>query len=255
MCLLVFSYENHPSYRLILLANRDEFYDRPTEPAGFWEQSPHLLAGKDLRAGGTWLGITKNGRICGITNYRDPKHEIQGAPSRGMLVKNFLLGTQSPEEYLTELSKTAHEYNGFNLIAGDLKGMYWFSNRGPGVRKLKPGLYGLSNHLLDTPWPKVARAKHQLEKLLSSPRFPSEAQLFEVLCDRTRPDDKELPNTGMGIEWERILAPIFITSKIYGTRSSTIILIDYDNKVTFVERTYNSCPEPVLVCKYEFLLE
>lgn len=236
MCLILLSYHNHPSYGLILAANRDEFYDRPTDPLGFWDEAPQILGGRDLKSGGTWLGVTKTGRICAITNFRDPAVQISDAPSRGHLVADFLKGTESPQKYLQKVMDEGGRYNGFNLLAGDESGIFFCSNRAKDIIRLSPGLYGLSNHLLDTPWPKVAKGKRCLENILSSNGIDCES-IFELLSDRNIPPDSDLPDTGVGIEWERILSPLFIKSDIYGTRSSSIVLIEKEN-ITFMERTY-----------------
>ncbi len=236
MCLIVLSYSSHIDYGLILAANRDEFYARPTAPLGFWPEAPHILAGRDLKSGGTWLGVTKTGRICAITNFRDPAVQISDAPSRGLLVENYLKGSESPQKYLQKVREAGTRYNGFNLLAGDESGIFCFSNRSDEISKLSPGIHGLSNHLLDTPWPKVAKGKKYLEKILSSDEMNRES-IFGLLSDGNMPPDNDLPDTGVGIEWERILSPLFIKSDIYGTRSSSIVLIGKE-KITFVERTY-----------------
>jgi uncharacterized protein with NRDE domain len=238
MCLILLSYRNHPSFRLILAANRDEFYDRPTAPLGFREEVPHVLAGKDLKSGGTWLGVTKTGRICAITNFRDPKKQLNDAPSRGFLVKNFLKGSEPAENYLKKVRKDGHEYNGFNLLAGDETGLFCFSNRSDKISELSPGVHGLSNHLLDTPWPKVEKGKKAFKNIISETTVDTES-IFAMLADSEKPRDAELPETGVGIEWERILSPLFIRSEIYGTRSSSIVLMS-EKSVTFIERTYNT---------------
>jgi len=236
MCLILLSYRAHPSYGLILAANRDEFYDRPTAPLGFWPEAPQILGGRDLKRGGTWLGVTKTGRICAVTNFRDPTVQLTDAPSRGLLVAGFLKGSESPLEYLQKVKGAGERYNGFNLLAGDESGIFYCSNRTDGIVRLSPGIHGLSNHLLDTPWPKVAKGKKYLEKILSSDEINCES-IFDLLSDRDMPADRDLPATGVGIEWERILSPLFIKSDIYGTRSSSIVLID-GKRVTFMERTY-----------------
>ena len=255
MCLLLLYVETHPEYKLLLAANRDEYYDRPTAPATFWKEAPYLLAGRDLRAGGTWLGITRKGRIAATTNYRDPASVKTNAPSRGRLVSDFLLGEEDPVEYLDMLAEEQDRYNGFNLIIGEKDHLYWYSNRGDGARKLSPGIYGLSNRLLDTPWPKLTRSKAALAHLLSEQKKPSTEALFHMLRDRTIADDERLPDTGVGIEWERVLSPIFITSPTYGTRSSTLIFIDRNDRVTFIERTFNLNPDHPTSVRYEFQLE
>ena len=167
MCLLLLALHSHPDYKLVIAANRDEYYERPTATAAFWEDAPGLLAGRDLRAGGTWLGITTEGRIAAITNFRAPGSEKSRAPSRGNLVSDFLLGRDSPGDYLSGLEKQAHQYNGFNLIVGRTDELYWYSNRGGQSRSLSPGIYGVSNSLLDTPWPKVTQGKLAMKRLLT----------------------------------------------------------------------------------------
>jgi len=255
MCLILFAIQSHPDYKLVIAANRDEFYERPTAPAAFWDDEPGLLAGRDLRAGGTWLGITTKGRIAAITNYRDPSSIKSNAPSRGSLVTGFLSGRQSPAEYLEGLKKKAHEYNGFNLIVGEKHELYWYSNRGQGIRGISSGIYGLSNHLLDSPWPKVTRGKKMFRRLLSEEKDPVPKAFFSMLADRSIPDDGSLPDTGVGLEWERMLSPIFITSPAYGTRSSTLLFIDHYDGVTFIERTFNSSPAHAVTVKHEFRIQ
>lgn len=236
MCLILLSYSSHPVYRLIFAANRDEFYDRPTAPLGFWPEASHILAGRDLKSGGTWLGVTKTGRICAITNFRDPAVQILDAPSRGLLVADYLKGSESPKKYLQKVREAGTRYNGFNLLAGDESGIFCFSNRSGEISRLSPGIHGLSNHLLDTPWPKVAKGKKCLEKILSSDEIDCES-IFGLLSNGDLPSDNDLPDTGVGLEWERILSPLFIKSDIYGTRSSSIVLIGKE-KITFMERTF-----------------
>ncbi|MBE9523379.1 MAG: NRDE family protein [Proteobacteria bacterium] len=255
MCLLLMALNKYPDYQLVLLANRDEYYDRPTCPAAFWDEAPFLLAGKDLQGGGTWLGVTRKGRIAAVTNYRDPASVRESAPSRGRLVSNFLLGQEGPLEYLDKLDREAGKYNGFNLIIGGKDQLYWYSNRGDRVRALSPGICGLSNHLLDTPWPKVAKSKDALAHLLSEQEDPSLEELFRILTDHTIADDEHLPDTGVSLEWERILSPIFIVSPTYGTRSSTVLLIDVQDRVTFVEKTFDSDLDHPKTATYEFTTE
>ena len=255
MCLLLLALQAHPVYQLVIATNRDEYYDRPTAPASFWDDRPDLLAGRDLRAGGTWFGITKRGRIAAVTNYRDPASLKSHAPSRGKLVNDFLTGEEKPEEYLAKLDLKAGDYNGFNLIVGTKDQLYWYSNRGNGAHCLVPGIYGVSNHLLDTPWPKVSRGKAALKDILSNKTAPSPESLFDMLLNRSVPGDDRLPNTGVGIEWERILSPIFIASPNYGTRSSAILLIDRNNRVTFMERTHISNQDHNKEVVFEFPIE
>ena len=255
MCLILLAVQKHPKYKLILAANRDEFYDRPSEPPHFWKDAPHLLAGRDLIASGTWLGITREGRIAAVTNYRDPASVKPDAPSRGKLVSDFLLSDLDPLSHLEIIRREKERYNGFNLILGNRERITWYSNRSDKATPLLPGVYGLSNHLLDTPWPKVVRAKALFEKILHAGRQISTEALFRMLKDQTLPPDDRLPFTGVPIEWERILSPIFITSPTYGTRSSTVVLIDKENLVTFLDRTFNGHPKPVSTSEFQFVLD
>ena len=255
MCLILVAIQKHPTYKLILVANRDEYYARPAEPPHFWEDAPHLLAGRDLVAAGTWLGITRKARIAAVTNYRDPATVKSDAPSRGKLVSDFLLSDLDPASYLDLIRPAKDRYNGFNLILGNRDRITWYSNRSDEVTPLLPGVYGLSNHLLDTPWPKVVRAKALFEEIIRTGGQISAESLFLLLKDHTMAPEDRLPRTGVPLEWERILSPIFITSPTYGTRSSTVVLIDKEDRITFMDRTFNSHPEPVSTAKFEFILE
>ena len=255
MCLILFAFNSHPDYKLILVGNRDEFYARPTAPASFWDEAPHLLAGKDLLAGGTWFGITKSGRLAGISNYRDPKSDKKNSPSRGQLVSRFLMGSDCPCSYLDGIMKNAGNYNGFNLIIGNKNEIYWYSNMGKAMKRLSPGIYGLSNHLLDTPWPKVVKGKAALTGLISEATIPEADKFFNMLGDRTSADDSALPDTGVGLERERMLSPLFISSHDYGTRSSTLLFIDRNDLVTFMERTFNKNPTHASTVRYDFQIE
>jgi uncharacterized protein with NRDE domain len=243
MCLILFAWKMHKNFPLVLAANRDELYERPSAPAAFWEDAPDLLAGRDLREGGTWLGITRKRRMAALTNYRDPASLKSGAPSRGRLVSDYLRGNEIPEAYLRRIAPNADLFNGFNLLVGDPNDLFCFSNRGVQER-LNPGIYGLSNRLLDTPWPKVERGKTALMALLKGKKGPSPDKLFKLLADRTRPPDDLLPHTGVGLAWERVLSPLFIESPVYGTRSSTALLIDRRGGVTFAERVFNGGGDP-----------
>ncbi|MCF8080124.1 MAG: NRDE family protein [Desulfobacterales bacterium] len=240
MCLLLFSYRRHPRYRLLAAANRDEFYERPTAPAAFWPEQPDVLAGRDLRSGGTWMGITRTGRFAALTNYRDPALHLSDAPSRGGLVSGFLTGDCPARRYMETVAAGADRYNGFNLLAADAEGLYYFGNRGNGTARLSPGIYGLSNHLLDTPWPKVAEAKEALFAQFTGEEPFDPESVFAVLADRSRPPDHRLPDTGMGIEWERILSSRFITSETYGTRSSTVLSVEKNGTIRLLERTFTN---------------
>jgi uncharacterized protein with NRDE domain len=239
MCLILFAYKQHTDYRLVLAANRDEFYDRPTAALHLWEDYPQVLAGRDLEQLGTWMGITRNGRFAAITNYREVITPIANAPSRGNLVADFLTGTASPERYLRHVLAKADQYNGFNLILGDTQTLYYFGNRDGRIRMLEPGFYGLSNRLLDTDWPKVRAGKTQLAAALrpndGEPSRIDFQPLMALLQNQDSVPDHRLPRTGVGIEKERMLAPAFITSPGYGTRSSSVLLVSQNNQVDFRE--------------------
>jgi len=239
VCIVVFAYKAHPGYRLILGANRDEFYDRPTAPMAYWDSAPEILGGRDLLRGGTWLGITTGGRFGLVTNYRDSVARFGSAPSRGGLVTAFLQSSRPPAEYLRDLEPRANDYEGFNLLLGDGEDLWLFSNRDGRIRRIQPGIYGLSNHVLDTPWPKVRRGKRMMKNLLKR-ASPAPPDLFELLEDRHQPPDEELPDTGVGLARERMLAPIFVESDTYGTRSSTALLIGADSRVTIAEKTHGT---------------
>ncbi len=240
MCVIFFAYKLHPEYPLILLANRDEFYERPTEKAHFWQDAPDVYAGRDLVHGGTWLGITKTGRFAAVTNYRDP-NAPKGKFSRGELVSDFLKNDDSAFDYLKNIQKKATFYSGFNLLVGEINSRIsefgYFSNRENRIKILEKGLYGLSNQLLDTPWRKVEKGKAALSEILQKEMIDN-AALFEVLNDKSLADNKDLPDTGIGFEREKLLSAIFIETPVYGTRSSSLILINKDYKITLDERIY-----------------
>ena len=242
MCLILLAHAAHPRYALVVAANRDEFYERPTAPAQPWAEAPQVLAGRDLRGGGTWLGVTTEGRFAAVTNVREPGRVRLDAPSRGELVGGFLTGDASPAAFLRGLEPRADAYNGFNLLLGEGRELWWFSNRGGAPRRLAPGVYGVSNHLLDTP--KVTRGKQRLQALLGAhDELPPDA-LLALLADAAPAADSELPETGVGREWERALSSAFIASPAYGTRSSTALLVERSGGATFVERSFAPGGEP-----------
>jgi uncharacterized protein with NRDE domain len=254
MCLITFAYNVHPSYRLILAANRDEFYERPSSPADFWKDHPHVLAGRDLKNRGTWLGITRDGNFAAVTNYRNPVTFKSNAPSRGKLVSRYLVGNQKPDNYLKKIASQPDRYNGFNLLIGDDNDLFVFSNRGE-KQKLKAGIYGLSNHLLNSPWPKVTASKKMLKAALDKKGDALEEELFALLADHRVPPDSKLPSTGIGLEWERLLSAIFIKSPVYGTRSSTVLLIEKNRRVRFVEKVFDGEKEPWITSRFSFVME
>jgi uncharacterized protein with NRDE domain len=238
MCLILVAYRCHPGYRLLVAANRDEFYDRPTAPLAFWDDAPHVVAGRDLKEGGTWLGVTRAGRFAALTNYRDPTRLVSNAPSRGQLVSDYLRGEEPAHTYLDRLVRSADAYNGFNLLLGDAEGLFYYANYEDRPRALEPGLYGLSNHVLDTPWPKVERSRLSLRQLLDRRADPTPDELLQVLLDRTPAPDSELPRTGVSLEWERWLSPIFIAAPGYGTRASTVLLANDTGSTRVIEMTW-----------------
>src|SRR5262245_3472665 len=208
MCLIALAWRTHPASRLIVAANRDEYFGRPSAPAGFWDDHRNVLAGRDLEAGGTWLGITLEGRFAALTNYRNPAERRTGVPSRGALVSDFLTGKPAPSEYAKSVQHKAASYNGFSLLVGDEDSLWFVSNRGGAPLRVKPGVHGLSNHLLDTPWPKVEKARAKFAEQLKKPFDPGAA--FELLRDTERAPSGELPSTGVSVEVEERLSAIRI---------------------------------------------
>jgi uncharacterized protein with NRDE domain len=238
MCIILFAFDYVPEYPLILLANRDEFYERPTADAAFWKDYPDIYGGRDLKSGGTWLGVTKSGRFAAVTNYRDPSAPV-GARSRGALVADFLKSEISAEEYMKQIICDASEYSGFNLIAGEIgkrRELFYYSNRGGKMKKFSVGSYGLSNHLLDTPWPKVEKGKKWFAEALAN--GASNAELFEILSDESLADDADLPSTGVPFEVEKALSAIFIKMPGYGTRCSTVLRFNENQEWDLEERVF-----------------
>ncbi len=251
MCLIFLAVRSHPRYKLIVAANRDEAYARPTTEAAFWSDYPDVLGGRDLIAMGTWLGMTRCGRLAMVTNFRDMRNIREEAPSRGDLVKNFLITDGSGESYLHSIAPRAKEYNGFSLIAGSVNSLHYLSNHNNGIIHLDNGLFGLSNHLLETPWPKVIEGKQKIQRILGQSDITAE-ELFEVLSDETVSADELLPDTGVGLDGERLLSPAFIRSDAYGTRSSTVILVDSDDHVLFSERVFDPVTSAFSFNTFEF---
>lgn len=224
MCLIVIAYRSHPEFPLVVAANRDEFHIRPTAPAQFWDDS--LLAGKDLESGGTWLGITRGGRLAAVTNYHEQRPKGPDDLSRGTLVVDFLRSDAAPARYLAEIDP--HRYAGFGLIVSDLRSLSYFSNRADGVKLLTPGIYGLSNHLLDTDWPKVDRGKKKMRQLLSASPEPDELteSLLNLLGDRTGAPERS--------------SSIFVADPVHGTRSSTVVIFTAGGEIRFEERSFDA---------------
>lgn len=247
MCLILLAWQAHADYPLVVAANRDEFFRRRTASAAFWPDKPNVLAGRDLEAGGTWLGVNRQGHFAALTNYREGGRQRPDAPSRGALVSDYLAGEgdaqPDAERYLAALQEKGGQYNGFNLFVGDGRRLGYYSNSNSGVRWLPPGLYGLSNHLLDTPWPKLASAKRAFAGALAG--LPAAAPFFELLADREIVPDTHLPETGVPLAWERTLSAIFVASPDYGTRASTLLTVHRSGRIELSERGFGPAGEPL----------
>jgi uncharacterized protein with NRDE domain len=237
MCVVMFSYKNTPGYRLVLAANRDEFLDRPTAPLNWWSSDNAILAGRDLQDGGTWLGISRSGHFGVLTNYREFPAMSGALSSRGEIVTDYLAADVSPQSFIRSLQAKSLAYRGFNLLLGDISSLWYYSNRYKEFLEVTSGIHGLSNHLLDSNWPKVERGKMLFAEVVRDNSFTI-SSLFEILRDSVQPEESELPDTGIGPEWEKKLGPIFITSTTYGTRSSAVITIADDGEIRFCERSY-----------------
>lgn len=248
MCIVVVAWHVCPDAPLVLAANRDEYHGRPTLPAQSWEDHPHIHGGRDLQAGGSWFAVDQQGRFAAVTNLREPGARRPGARSRGLLVSEFLRGLLKPAEYLRGVAARAGEHDPFNLLAGDAAGLWFLGSGTQGPLALGAGIYGLSNGALDCPWPKVHRGKAELQRVLAQrPGHHPEsiAALFDLLANRDIPDDGELPDTGIGREWERRLAPLFVQAGDYGTRSSTVFVREAGGTMQLHERRFDQAGAPV----------
>lgn len=240
MCLILVAWQAHPDFPLIVAANRDEFYARPSAAADRWADAPQVLGGRDLEAWGSWLGITEAGRFTAVTNVREPG-KPSGPRSRGRLTANFLVGSASPADYVAAI--TDEDYSGFNLLVADEQALWYRSNRDVAPRQLAPGIYGVSNHLLDTPWPKLASAKARFSEAL--PRLPDSEAFFSILADKEIVPDQHLPTTGVPLEWERLLSAIFVQSENYGTRASTLLTRASNGAIRLEERCFGPNGAPL----------
>lgn len=234
MCLIVFAWRPGHPQPLLMAANRDEFYDRPSLPLIEWPDTPGVIAGRDQQAGGTWLGIGPQGRFAALTNIRDPRQPPRGR-SRGELPIQYLGGKLGPQEFSYELARRAGDYSGFNLLLGDHQQLWLLNSRAGEPVQLSEGIYGLSNAELDTPWPKVEKAKALLSECLITPQIPS---LLDLLHDAQQVEDARLPDTGVGLNTERLLSSIFIATRSYGTRASTVLVMHADGRRQLVERSF-----------------
>ncbi len=246
MCIAYLSLGCNPHWPVFIAANRDEFHERPALPARPWPEAPQMIAGRDLSAGGTWLGFSQDGRWGLLTNFRDPAAHREGVESRGRLVCDFLQGGLCAEEYTQHIYSRAEQYNGFNLIVGQGTVAWYVGNHAAsmGPVRLEPGRYALSNHALDTPWPKVERLRNRLDALVSQAGALDLEPIYETLRDGVRANDESLPRTGIPLETERLLSSIFIVSPNYGTRCSTIIALDDQGQGIFSETTYDRSGRP-----------
>jgi uncharacterized protein with NRDE domain len=253
MCLVLVAWHGNLQIPCVIAANRDEFHARPTAPAHWWESEPPILAGQDLEAGGTWLGVTRRGRFAALTNYRDPELRRAGTPSRGSLVTSILQSDEDAAQILDRLRRVGAAYNGFNVMFSDGQrlGIYE-SVRGDG-RELGPGIYGLSNHLLDTPWPKVRHAKTRLSEALSE--LTDSRAALALLRDQEPAPDEQLPRTGVSLEWERLMSSAFVCAADYGTRCSTLLRIDQRRHACFDEWTWDEAGAEIGVASFQFQLE
>ena len=252
MCLITLAYKAHPKYKFILAANRDEFYARPTSPVDWWEDHSEILGGRDLQAQGTWMAMNKSGRFAAVTNYRDIKNIRSDAQSRGDLPVNFLLDNGSTESYASAVYKTGNNYNGFNLLVLNEE-LAHVSNYDDHVNVLQPGIYGVSNALLDTPWPKVTKAKRNFSELIQTD-FQLE-DLIEIMQDDSTAPDELLPETGLDYIREKALSAMCIRTPDYGTCCSTAITIDYDGEVRFMEKSYPVGNRKEGIVSFDFKIE
>lgn len=234
MCLIALAWQVQPDYPLIIAANRDEFYHRATAPARFWEESPTVLAGRDLVAGGTWMGVTRTGRFAALTNFRNPA-VAAGSRSRGLLVSAYLQGSDDPMAYAESVAAKGALYGGFHLLLGTPEELVVVGNQGEAPQRLSSGVYVLSNHQLDTPWPKVEKARRSLHAALP---VAAPERLLALLADEEVAADEHLPDTGVGLVLERMLSPLFIRSPQYGTRASTVLMQDDHRRIYFSEQTF-----------------
>lgn len=251
MCLYILFYQSHPDYPIILAGNRDEFYARKALPVHRWAEKPEIAGGIDLKEGGSWFAVNNSGKFAVVTNYRDPATIKDTAVSRGTLVRDFLIREQGYEEYLNKIAENDKEYNGYNLIIGSPREVYYYSNMIHHYRKLTGGVYMLSNHLLDTPWYKTLRAGKMCSEILKGGKEIDTDALFNVFTDQTTAPDDQLPDTGVGYPLEKMLSSTYIESRIYGTMATTILTIGNKGNISLLERTYK--PAGQTTVKYNLM--
>ena len=263
MCLILFAIQPNQRYRFVFAANRDESHQRPTQSLGFWSENSDILAGRDLSQGGTWMGLTRSGRFAGVTNFRRGQAQ-SGIVSRGALTANFLKQQTTPVDYIDDLVKHSEDFAGFNLLIGDHHGLYYYSNAVDGQtsafgQALAPGLYGLSNGELNADWPKIHKGRQGLKGLLTKQQNHNsqafQQRLFDLLADQQQAPIEVLPHTGISVEREQTLSPLFIKGDTYGTRASTVLLIQEDGFISMVERSFNAAGVMIDSKAYEFYLD
>lgn len=253
MCILFIAINQHKEFPLIILANRDEFQERPTTAAHFWKEYPDLLAGRDEKEGGTWLGVTRQGKISALTNYRDIPLHKEGRLSRGHLVRDYLISEKSSKEYLDFLIRERGNYNPYNILIGNKEELFVYNNISNETNKLEDGFHGLSNAYLNSPWPKLNRGVEAMKNYILNNEINHD-ELFSIMKDETKAPDELLPDTGVGLEKERFLSSIFLKSPVYGTRSTAILLFDRHNAVSFYEKSYSPNGDTVGEFQSEFNL-
>ena len=254
MSLILIAFNAHSRLRLVVAANRDEFHRRDTAQACWWPDAPDVLAGRDYEEGGTWLGVTRRGRVAAIAGYRDPKRQRAGLRSRGLLVSDCLAGEAGTMDALRGLVARPRLHNPFSALMYDGAELGWCSNRVLGAHRLKPGIYGLSNHLLDTPWHKVASGKAELASLIDADTVGAR-HLLALLSDRTPGPADCLPRTGVGDDCEHWLSPRFVVGQTFGTRCSTVVLMTHDGEVEFVERSFDVAGSEIATVRFTFTVE
>lgn len=256
MCIIAFAWQLLPEHPLVLIANRDEFYPRPSTTMAPWPDAPQIIGGRDLEAGGSWLASHEDGRFAAVTNHRDGRNKQPAELSRGKLIRDYLTGSDSALVFCQQLQPDLSRYGGFNLLLGDRHGLYYQSNRGGDFRPLTPGLYGLSNALLDSPWPKTDALKQRLADHLSQHPHPEPEQLLPLLWHRDTAADSQLPDTGIRYVWEKLLSACFIqaTDQSYGTRASTALVQHKSGQRRLIEQTFTPQGAAQL-CHFEQQLE
>ncbi len=245
MCLIIFAYQSDPRFPLVVAANRDEIFARPTNQSALWtdgESGQQILSGRDKQAGGTWLGITQSGRFAAVTNIRDPSRTERRAPSRGDLTREYLAGNDSPQQYCKRLTESYDQFAGYNLLVGDSNSLLYANNREKKVWEVEPGVHGLSNGLLNSSWPKIEKGKTRLQALMKQPEGLTTDALIAMMGDRSQAQDADLPDTGIGIEIERKLSSAFILNpkRDYGTLCSTALIVDQRGATRFSEQNFDS---------------